>query len=474
MNTLPRLRESLVSAAERQVAHAVHARESVQAQPAAGRHRSGRVREGRGLPRRRRFARRGSLALALALAILSVAAVAYATTLFIQTGSPIRPSGPLNPLVGEGVPAPGASRLLSLRVPDPEGGLPWGMRIVRTTRGEVCEQIGRVDGGQLGELGIDGVFHNDGRFHPLPTDVLPETSRAGTRGVADNDATETVSCQLAGQMLVGEHIGVDRSAGAADGGEGARPRSELRDIYFGLLGAPAVSVTYRAGKLDRTVPVLRPAGAYLIVRRTIRGEQVGTGDESLGSEGDLPPSAPLTAIAYQLNGKLCNRGPVLPPGVVAHLTDLCPTPSWPSSNTIVPRELHQPLHSRLVVNRGVLVGVRLSYKTPFAVTSAKEDYEIRIPGFSCNRTGATRRGPTVDWSGSSVSLGRDVTRGATVTHWLSARSLFAGMCGFPPHTRHASRRSAVIEVLYRQYEGAVPVIVGSAVVKVPDQTLVDR
>jgi hypothetical protein len=28
-------------------------------------------------------------------------------------------------------------------------------------------------------------------------------------------------------------------------------------------------------------------------------------------------------------------------------------------------------------------------------------------------------------------LDRDVTRGKTVTHWFSAPSLFAGICGFP-------------------------------------------
>ena len=387
-----------------------------------------------------------------------------------HAGDSVQPSGPLNPSVGEGIPAPGASRLLSLRVTDPDGGLPWGMRVVRTTRGEVCEQIGRVESGQLGELDIDGVFHGDGRFHPLPADVLPETSRVGMRGVANNDATDTVSCQLAGQTLVGKHIGVDRSAGAADGQERARPRSELRDIYFGVLGAPAVSVTYRAGKSDLTVPVLRPVGAYLIVRRAASGKQARTSGGSLGSEGDLPPSPPLTTIAYQLNGKLCNRGPVLAPGALAHLVDPCPFPHWPSVQNVAPRELHQSLHVRPRINHRVLVGMWLSYTTPFAVKSAKEDYEIRIPGIACKPIAAGRGGAIVGWSGSSVSLDRDVTRGTTVTHWFSAPSLFAGICWFPRPTRHVSRRSALVEVIYRQYEGAVPVIVGSAVVTVPPGT----
>ncbi len=148
------------------------------------------------------------------------------------------------------------------------------MRIVRTTRGEVCEQVGRVQDGQLGELGIDGVFHDDGRFHPMSADVLPETSRVGTR-VVDDDATASVSCQLAGQVIVGEHLGVDRSAGAADGHERAIPRSDLRDISFGILGPDAVSVSYREGAADRTDAVLAPIGAYLIVQRTAPHQQLG-------------------------------------------------------------------------------------------------------------------------------------------------------------------------------------------------------
>jgi hypothetical protein len=193
--------------------------------------------------------------------------------------------------------APGASRLLPLRVPDPEGGLPWGMRIIRTTRGELCVQIGRIEHEQLGELGIDGVFHDDGRFHQMPADVLPETSRVGT-SVYNNDATESVSCHLVGQAVAGEHLGVDRSAGAANGHVQRIPRRELRNLSYGLLGPAAVSVSYHDGAKPHTAAVLAPIGAYLIVQRATRGEQVGSGQESLGSEGDLPPSAPLTAITY--------------------------------------------------------------------------------------------------------------------------------------------------------------------------------
>jgi hypothetical protein len=449
MSVLPQLERDLREAANR--GHAASAATSGSRQG---------VRAGR---------RRLRVALIALGCLLASATIALAASGVILTGAPVRPEGQLNPSVGEGVPAPGASRLLPLRAPDPEGGLPWGMRIVRTTRGEVCVQIGRVQDGQLGELGIDGVFHSDGRFHPIPTDVLPETSRVGVR-VGDNDASASVSCHLAGQVIVGGHSGVDRSAGAADGHESAIPRGDLRDIYYGLLGAPAVSVSYRAGSAAQTVPVLQPLGAYLIVRRATRNGQVGSGGEALGSEGDLVPSPPLTAITYRLDGKLCQRGPVEPPWVIDHLANACPWPHWPTSHYVAPRDLHQPILVQLQIKNRVVAGARLSFTAPFAVNSAREDYEIRIPGISCGRTLVRRHGVAAVTGYDVASVGRDVARGTTVTHWFAASVLFGGLCGFPRHPRHlrhVSRRSATIEVLYSQYTGAVPVLVGSATVNEP-------
>lgn len=464
MSVLPQLERDLLEAAERRLA--------------TGGDRAG---EPQGSRRTHGPARRLRL-LALALVcVLATATIALAATGVILTGAPVRPEGPLNPSAGEGIPAPGASQLLALRVPDPEGGLPWGMRIVRTTRGEVCEQIGRVQDGQLGELGIDGVFNDDGRFHPIPTDVLPETSRVGTRSPED-DATESVSCQLAGQVTVGEHVGVDRSAGAADGHERAQPRSDLRDLSFGLLGADAVSVSYREGSSVRTEPVLAPLGAYLIVRRAAPHQHAGVGYESLGTEGDLPPSAPLIAITYRLGGKPCQRGPVLAPWVSAHLADPCPRPHYPASRFTPPPDLHEPLHVRLQISHHRITGAQLSFTAPLAVTSAREKYEIRIPGVACEESfirvhGRRLRaigeqvigGPFAGFSGTS--LDRDVARGSTVTQSLSGVALFSGLCGRPPFTRPWTRRSATIEVVYQQGEGeGTLTLVGSAIVHEPPGT----
>ena len=452
---------SVLAQLERDLLEAANRRNAVAAATTA---ESGAGAPAPGLATRSRV-RRLRLPLIAFACLLASATVALAASGVILSGAPVRPEGRLSPSLGEGVPAPGASQLLVLRVPDPEGGLPWGMRIVRTTRGEVCVQIGRVENGQLGELGIDGVFHDDGRFHLMPTDVLPETSRIGVK-VNDEDATEAVSCHFAGQVVVGEHVGVDRSAGAADGGEGKRPLGELRNIYYGMLGAPAVSVSYKAGKTDRTLAVLQPLGAYLIVRRAAPKELEGSGGESLGSEGDLPASAPLTAITYRLDGKLCQRGPVLPPGSIEHLADPCPEPHWPAARDVAPRDLHRPLHVRLKVAGRRVTAVQLSFTAPFAVTSAKEDYSVRIPAISCSRDVVpSRSGVVLGYGG--WALGRNVTPGSIVTHRFSSLELFSGQCGDRRHLRSVSRRSAVVEVVYSKYQGAVPVVVGSTTVRLP-------
>ena len=182
--------------------------------------------------------------------------------------------GRQTPNAGIGVPAPGGSRLLALRATDPQGGLPWGMRLVHTTRGEICVQIGRLDDGQLGQLGVDGAFHNDGRFHPLAPDILPQYSDSGD-----------VSCNLAAPIRIGIWPAGDRSA-APNSPERTsfKPTAtDLRSISWGLLGRHAVSITYRTAAGARTRPVAPGTGAYLIVSEVSHvPRSIGGGAEFVG------------------------------------------------------------------------------------------------------------------------------------------------------------------------------------------------
>jgi hypothetical protein len=407
-------------------------------------------------------------------ALLALTTITLAASGVILTGTPVRPEELLNPSVGEGIPAPGASQLLALRVPDPEGGLPWGMRIVHTTRGEVCVQVGRVEKGQLGELGIDGAFHDDGRFHPIPPDALPADSFHGHLFDASwGIANANTSCQLVGEAFASRHVGLDRGA-APNPTASRRPLRDLRDISYGLLGPEAVSMSYRNGVSHSSETVVPGIGAYLIVQRSTAGEQIEAGGGSLGTEGDLAPSAPLTRITYRLAGKLCQRGPSLPPGAVAHLTDPCPWPHFPKSPAQT-LNLHRPLHAQLLIAGNVITAVRLSFIAPYAASSARDEYLIDIPNDSCH-AGTLRRGHPGErvTGGAQTAIGRDVAQGQTVSQLLDARGVFVRMCARAGakgrlSLRQLDLRSATIQVDYRRI-GAPPVLVGSITIQAPAGT----
>lgn len=362
------------------------------------------------------------VALALLL-VLAVTAIALAAGGVILTGAAVRPEARLNPNVGEGVPAPRAAKLLSLRVADPAGGPPWGVRLVSTTRGEVCVQIGRVQDGRLGVLGVDGAFKDDGAFHPIPPSALPRDVYHGRP--FESAANETTSCHLSGQAVTVEHIGVDRSA-APKSHVWVKPISQLRDVYFGLLGKQALSIRYRVGRALRTQPVLRPGGAYLIVTAMHRHQHAGYGGEAPGEEGQLPPSPPLSRIVYRLHGVTCERGPSLAPWQHSHVEKPCP--QTPRSRPQPFRNiLHAPLHLKLHVHHHRITGATLTFTAPFAVRSAHEDYTIRSLA-PCGK-GAT--------CGIYEMLQRNVKAGALVTVVIPE----------DPFVRCA-QRTATVELLY--------------------------
>src|SRR5271166_240467 len=124
---------------------------------AGGRRQAGRralpalfgTRFARTSPRRRASAHVRVALVALAL-VLATAAITLAATGVILTGSPVGTVRAPIATAGEGVPVAGGVRLLPLRAPDPAGGLPWGMRIIHTTRGLICVQIGRSEERRVG------------------------------------------------------------------------------------------------------------------------------------------------------------------------------------------------------------------------------------------------------------------------------------------------------------------------------------
>lgn len=400
------------------------------------------------------------LALAFAAVVLASTTIALAASGVIPIGSPVPASHHLQASAGLGLPEPGRSRLLPLRVSDPEGGLPWGMRIIRTSREEVCLQIGRVEDGKLGVLGVNGAFKDDGEFHPLPLDSLP-ARRPEVVGFLVNTTT---SCFLPGQAFMATRIGMPISAAeeALAGRPQTSPSRDLRDVYFGLLGPQAVSVTYRQNGSQRTEAVLSGTGTYLIVRPfRANSLRLGSGGASGGPLGQLGPGRGelLTRITYRLKGRLCERGPV---DAIVHLPHLCPQSKGPSRNELARlherHELHLPVHVHLQIHDDLVTRADVSFRAPYAIDNARHYYSIFLPQPECHR----RPGEPAMEGGDSIAIDHNVAAGQIV----SARVINP----FAPVRRQCMQGKTAIQVVYQPTEGPPGTIVGKVTLVQPPGT----
>ncbi len=322
------------------------------------------------------------------LVVLAGGAIALAATGVLE-GSTVKPEVPLNPSAGNGLPVPGAGNQPLLRATDPAGGLEWGMRVLHTTRGQVCVQVARMQGERLGLLGLDGVYGNDGRFHPLPAYVLPP----GYGGAASQGG-----CVHEGRTLIEEDANADRSAVRLLPGEfplpGHRavvpPTSDLRTLAFGVLGPHATSVTVRTPSGETTVPVTGPDGAFLVVEPggyVKNASNVGSGETGLATPHAVEVTGPgrsrvVTAATFRFGARMCSQG--TGPG----LSSPCPLPppvKLPPRPAALP-DLHEPI--RLILLRQSPAACReaflldpcykglVEFTAPYGVTSATSDYEI--------------------------------------------------------------------------------------------------
>lgn len=96
-------------------------------------------------PRKRR---RALAAVAMALLVVPAAVAGADVLLFSEDKKKIEPA-PRGDLPQGEAPVPGSQSLEPIRVPDPHGGPPWGMRIFRGESGELCRTVGRVVDGKL-------------------------------------------------------------------------------------------------------------------------------------------------------------------------------------------------------------------------------------------------------------------------------------------------------------------------------------
>ena len=146
------------------------------------------------------------------------------------------------------------------------------MRVIRTTRGLLCLQAGRVMDGQLGALGTGYAFHDDKRFHPFLADdaISTDTCPAVGASAAAFLPGPPVIVPANGLPLAGENVSQGDQVHCDLPGQanwGVRcPQSELRQVAVGLLGpnARSIEVTNPDGS-SFTIDPYGPEGAYLIV-----------------------------------------------------------------------------------------------------------------------------------------------------------------------------------------------------------------
>ena len=359
--------------------------------------------------------RRVPLVATIALAALVLAAAALAATQIIGFGAPVTPShargGRERPSVssGVGVPVAGArggpasAQPLAISVPDPGGGPPWGMRIVRTTRGLLCMQIGRLLDGRLGVLGQDGEFDDDGRFHELPATVIepgpciPPTAWTilSDAGVPAAGALQSPTASCLAPWLRSRLPGAKLC-----------PAGDERLIGFGLLGPHAVSVSYVAERRLHTVATAGSLGAYLIVLRV--PSELARNAPALGGKTGLLGGFPIGAgrgevvsrMLFRFGGRLCQTGFDRQVGGPPQCTT-----SMARTRALVPA-LARGLHTAVALRaRRASAGydLQVTFAAPAAVTNASVAYGIQVTrpsGAACGRGGV--------WG---QSIERDVSRG---------------------------------------------------------------
>lgn len=285
MNLLPQVRNQLHDAAERRA-----------------RHRFLRLSaSGRG-DQRRGWHRTPLIALAV---VLGVAGAAFASGV-IQFGAPA-PKSRIElftaPHSGDGELKPGTVRMLAISTPDPAGGAPWGIREFSTSRGLGCIEVARLVAGKLVAVGQDSAFRDDGRYHELSVasggagygDWCASLDRFNRLYINDMWGEQPASAWQSRCYPPGSPVGGHQH------GEPACPLDDERNLYFGLLGPDATSITYVLNGMHHTLATSGPEGAYLIVTRSTPGQLL----KGVGTGGVVPVDGPITELHYR-DGATCH------------------------------------------------------------------------------------------------------------------------------------------------------------------------
>ncbi len=408
------------------------------------------------------------------LLVLGGAAVAFASGL-ISFGAPVA-SVPVfaDPRAGLGEIAPGTVDLLPISVPDPRGGPPWGMRVLSTTRGAGCLQVGRLLDGKLVALGQDGAFGDDGRAHELPLSTNVERlncSLLDGRGRIFDSVTLKSEAASAAQGVHCEPPGTYApSRGPAPQ---MCPLADERNLYYGMLGPYARSLTYSAGGQIRTLATVGPDGAYLIVTtgttHLYTGARGRLDRAGLAAFDDVPVYSPITAIHYQ-GGVTCHL-------VTAERWIYGPracAPSLPEpfgyvqAGTPTRAQLATPIHAKLIRGAGGRWEILIRFTSRVAISSLRGEYELEWhdPGmagqadsFQPLDQGVSSRYSGMIPQGPNIAAGQAIT--ATIDRFPFGPALAPGVTSGSVTLYYANGP------LMQAAEDTVKISVGSFKIRVP-------
>lgn len=300
-------------------------------------------------------------ALAPGLAVLIVVAVVAVVIVVGGHRSSLRPTTPASP------PKTG---LLLLQTPDPAGGLPWGLGLVRARDGQVCIQVAHVRSGRLGAVGRYGAYGNDGRFHPVrATDYGP-----GIDPCTTPDAN--------GNMFYG--VLAPNASASADTHVQPAASADRRTIQYGLYGPDVVSITYVSANGRLVTRTTGPGGSYLVVlphTRAICRPGVRPCIALNPSAGTGVIAGAITAVTYR-DGSVCR--------LVDRLTSMCPA----QGRVFAPRKTAAPTvpRSRVATTVSARVVPAHSYCEPRNVGGQLVPCDHQTPAGDIKTTGVSGPG----------------------------------------------------------------------------------
>jgi hypothetical protein len=337
-------------------------------------------------PSWRRRGHRRTPAIVL-FATLAISAGALAAGGVIRIGAPAEPRGSsFYALRGGGI-VKGTVRLLPVSTPDPVGGPPWGMRVLSTKRGEGCVQVGRLLDGKLGAIGQDSSFHDDGLFHEFAVDTFGAKRACSLLDGNDRLFLNAVVGDIPASAWVGfvKNGCVPSTAGPYErfAEDGKRkpypvcPQADERNLYYGLLGPDAKSVTYVLAGHAHTQPTSGPEGAYLIVTKASPTQLFNF--DAGGTQDVVPVDGPITELHYR-DGATCHlTGRSWIGGKYACTPELKVPVGWVPPRTPAPTatQVASPLHVRLIRGARGDYEATLRFTSRVAIANARSSYTVQ-------------------------------------------------------------------------------------------------